>query len=69
MLNLTIPIPLAIPTVIDQNINIISKGSFIAERNLTIERAPTIPKDNIKFPLITIITEEVIIDAIIKLAK
>ena len=69
ILTLIIPIPLAMPTVIAQNIKIISKGSLIAERKRTIESAPTIPKDKIKFPLITIITDEVIIDAIIKLTK
>ena len=47
----------------------ISKGSLIAERKRTIESAPTIPKDKIKLPLITIITDEVITDAKTKLTK
>ena len=54
---------------VTQNIKTISKGSFIAERKRTIERAPTMPKDRIKFPLMTIITDEVITDAITKLTK
>ena len=52
--------PFAIPTKTAQNIKTISRGSLIADLNLTIERAPTIPRDNIKLPLITIITPVVI---------
>ena len=55
--------PFAIPIEIAQNINTISKGSLIAALNLTIDNAPTIPKESIKFPLITIITEVVTKDA------
>ena len=51
--------PLAIPTATDQNIYTISIGSLIAALNLTMDNAPTIPKDKTRFPLITIITDVV----------
>ena len=37
--------PQQIPTAIDQNRNTRSMGSFTAVLNLTIERAPTIPRE------------------------
>ena len=52
--------PFAIPTDTAQNIKTMSNGSFIAALNLTIERAPTIPKERTRFPLMTIMTAVVI---------
>ena len=55
--------PLAIPIEIAQNMKIMSSGSFTADLNLTMDNAPTMPKDNTKFPLITMMIIVVINDA------
>ena len=51
---------------IDQNKNAISKGSLIAVRNLTIERAPTIPSESTTLEVTARITTVVIIVNAIK---
>ena len=53
------PAPNPSPIAIVRNKYASSSGSFIAALNLTIDKAPTIPSDKTKFPLITIITEVV----------
>ena len=58
--------PHIIPTLIDQNRNIKSIGSFIAVLKRTIDNAPTIPKDIIKLDCIDKITADVIIATPIK---
>ena len=58
----TSPAPKIIPTEIDQNKKAISMGSFMAVLNLTIDSAPTIPKDNTTFDVTAKMTRVVIID-------
>ena len=53
--------PQANPIPIIKNRYINSSGSFIAALNLTIERAPTNPRDKAKENFITVITKQVII--------
>ena len=55
------PEPHIIPTAIDQNRNTRSMGSFIAVRNLTIESAPTIPRDTTTLDWIVSMIADVII--------
>ena len=54
------PAPITIPADIDQNKNAISRGSFIADLNLTIDNAPTIPSDKITLEVIARIINVVI---------
>ena len=54
-----IPAPMTMPTARAQNKNTISMGSLIAERNLTIERAPTIPRESTTLDVTAIITSVV----------
>ena len=54
-----IPAPMTIPTARDQKRKTISTGSLIAVRKRTIERAPTIPRDNTTFDVTAIITSVV----------
>ena len=56
------PAPQAIPTAILQNMNTISLGSFIAERNLTMLSAPTIPKDKMMLEVMVIIIRHVTVE-------
>lgn len=60
------PAPQAIPTAILQNMNTISLGSFIAERNLTMLSAPTIPKDKMMLEVMVIIIRHVTVERPIK---
>jgi len=52
--------PKTIPALIDQNRKAISIGSLIAVRNLTIDNAPTIPRDRTTFEVIAKIISVVI---------
>ena len=64
------PAAKTIPTAILQKRKAISIGSLMAVRNLTIESAPTIPKDKIILLVIAKITSVVIIvNAISVVAK
>lgn len=54
------PAPNTIPTDILQNKNTMSKGSLIAALNLTIDKAPTMPKDNTTLLVTANITNVVI---------
>ena len=54
-----IPAPAVIPVVIDQNRYKRSRGSLTAVLNLTIERAPTIPREITTLVLIARVTMHV----------
>jgi hypothetical protein len=56
IVKLKYPTALPIPIAIAQNIKTRSTGSFIGVLNLTIDRAPTMPRERIKLPLIIIMT-------------
>ena len=56
-----IPAARIIPAAIDQNRKAISRGSLIAVRKRTIERAPTIPRERTTLEVTARITCEVII--------
>ena len=53
--------PRPIPTPIDRNKYPRSRGSFIGVLNLTIDKAPTKPKDNAKELLTIVITKTVVV--------
>ena len=55
-----IPAASTIPTAMDQNKKAISRGSFIAARKRTIERAPTMPRERTTFEVTAKITTVVI---------
>ena len=54
------------PIAIDKNKQLSSSGSFIAALNLTIDNAPTSPKDNASEDLTTVIINVVVIQRITK---
>ena len=59
-----IPAASTIPTAIDQNKNAMSSGSFIAVLKRTIDKAPTIPRDNTTLLVTAKITNvEIIVSA------
>jgi hypothetical protein len=56
------PAPQAMPTAMLQNMNTMSFGSLIAERNLTMLNAPTIPSDKMILEVIVMITRHVTVE-------
>ena len=61
--------PFANPIAITKNKKTSSSGSFMAALNLTIDNAPTNPKDNARENLITVITSVVMIASGIKVSE
>ena len=61
-----IPAAKTIPTAIDQNRNAISRGSLIAVRKRTIDKAPTIPSDRTTLEVTAKITTVVIMVSAIR---
>ena len=55
--------PQVMPMAMAKNKNPVSSGSFTAVRNLTIDNAPTIPKDSAIFELMVNTINAVIIQA------
>ena len=60
------PAPQAMPTAMLQNMNTMSLGSLIAERNLTMLKAPTIPNDKMILEVIVMMIRHVTADSPIK---
>ncbi len=54
------PAPSTIPMLMAQNRKAISIGSLMAERNLTMDKAPTIPRERTTLELMAIIIRVVI---------
>ena len=53
------PAPITMPTARDQNRNTISMGSLMAARNLTMESAPTMPRDSTTLEVTAMMTRVV----------